>query len=302
MSRIHEALKKAAQERSSRLATGVAPDLAGLAADIQRPVVPPAVVSEAAVADLRAAADLPFLRFEELTRRCAHPTWHFDPRMSVFHGATVERTAAEHFRTLRSRLYQIAGIQPLRRVLVTSSVAGEGKTFVAANLAQSIVRQPERRVLLIDADLRVPALHQALGAPNTPGLTEFLRGEADEYAVIQKGTEGNLCFIPGGTLVSNPSELLLSDRMTQLLDLVTPVFDWIILDSPPTLPVHDASMLADRCDGVLFVVGAGSTDHEIAEKAIAEFREKNLLGAVLNGTSDRDSYGGYYGYRGKEKK
>jgi capsular exopolysaccharide synthesis family protein len=303
MSRIHEALKKAAQERSSQLSAGVAPDLVGIAADVNRSVVSATTVPETMVGDIRDSEAIPFLRFEDLVKRCAHPKWHLDPRMSVFHGADTGRIGAERFRTLRSRLYQIAGTRTLRRVLVTSSVAAEGKTFVAANLAQSIVRQPDRKVLLIDADLRASRLHQALGAPGTPGLTDYLRGEADEFAVIQNDMGGNLCFIPGGNEVSNPSELLLSERMTKLLDLVTPVFDWVILDSPPALPVHDASMLADLCDGVLFVVRAGGVDFELAEKASAEFQEKNLLGVVLNRVEKGESYGGYYsGYPNEDEK
>jgi capsular exopolysaccharide synthesis family protein len=186
-------------------------------------------------------------------------------------------------------------------VLVTSSVPAEGKTTVAANLAHSIMCQPDRRVLLIDADLRSSRMHQLLGAPSGPGLTDYLKGEADKYAVIQNGLEGNLCFIPGGSEVSNPSELLLGDRMKKLLDLVTPIFDWIILDSPPALAVHDASSLADLCDGVLFVLRAGETDHQLAEKASSEFLKKNLLGVVLNGVEKDASYGGYYeDYAGRD--
>jgi capsular exopolysaccharide synthesis family protein len=220
----------------------------------------------------------------------------------VFHGGDLQKIGAERFRTLRSRLSQIAATQTLKKVIVTSSIPAEGKTFVAANLANSIVRQRDRRVLLIDADLRASRLHLVLGAPASPGLTDYLRGEADESAVIQQGPDGNLFFIPGGALVSNPSELLLGDRMKLLLERVAPLFDWIILDSPPALPVHDASTLADLCDGVLFVVRAGQTDWEMAEKASAEFRDKGLLGVVLNGVEKGDSYGTYYyGYPATEK-
>src|SRR4029077_9201463 len=135
-----------------------------------------------------------------------------------------------------------------------------------------------------------------------PGLTEYLRGEADKCEVIQNGLEGNLCFIPGGSTVSNPSELLLSDRMKKLLDLVTPFFNWIILDSPPALTVHDGSILADLCDGVLFVVKAGETAHQLAEKASSEFLKKNLLGVVLNRAEKDAAYGGYYsGYVGDDQ-
>jgi protein-tyrosine kinase len=294
MSRIHEALKKAAQERSSQIATGVQPDLADVGAEVHRSTVAETHTAERIASSIRGSDGVPYLRFEDLVKGCAHPKWKLDPRMIAFQSVKNGGLGAERFRTLRSRLYQMAGTRPLRRVLVTSSVAAEGKTFVAANLAQSFVRQPDQRVLLIDADLRVSRLHQALGAPGTPGLTEYLRGEADEFAVIQKGGDDNLCLIPGGAEVTNPSELLLGDRMKKLLDLLTPVFDWIILDSPPALAVHDASSLADLCNGVLFVVKAGKTDHEVAEKASSEFLKKNLLGVVLNGVDKHGSYGDYY--------
>jgi protein-tyrosine kinase len=302
MSRIHEALKKAAEERSSRLASGSERGFVDVATDVNRTKFPSEEGDLPVRPDFPAERGLAFLDFAEIAKRCAHPKWQLDSRVNVFQAAGTDKIGAERFRTLRSRLYQIAGTRPLKKILVTSSVASEGKTFVAANLAQSIVRQNDRRVLLIDADLRSSRLHLNLGAPATPGLTDYLRGEANEFAVIQRGLEGNLYFIPGGNPVANPSELLLGERMSNLLKLVTPIFDWVILDSPPAMPVHDASMLADLCDGVLFVVQAGQTDFEIAEKASSEFRDKNLLGVVLNRVEQGDSYGGYYyGYPVVEK-
>jgi protein-tyrosine kinase len=302
MSRIHEALKKAAQERSSRLSSGTSPDFVDVATDVSRTTVPPEDRTLPLPGNLPPEQNSPFLCFEEFVKKCARAKWQLDPRNNVFLGADTDQSGAESFRTLRSRLYQIAGTRQLKSVVVTSSIPEEGKTFVAANLAQSIVRQDHRRVLLIDADLRISRLHKVLGAPATPGLTEYLRGEADEITVIQRGLEGNLCFIPGGSPVSNPSELLLGERMKHLLKLVAPVFDWLILDSPPALPVHDASMLADLCDGVLFVVRAGATNFEIAERASSEFRDKNLLGVILNRVEKHESYGGYYyNYRESEK-
>ena len=302
MSRIHEALKKAAQDRAAQTPTAVTADLVDGAAEINRHIEPAEEVTRAERLRLEAPdprlKDARVLNYEELVKRCSHPKWTLDARNSVFVGAESDRVGAERFRTLRSRLYQIAGAQQLKKLLITSSVPAEGKTFVAANLAQSIVRQPDRRVLLIDADLRASRLHQTLGAPSGPGLSDYLSGEVDEYAIIQNGLEGNLCFIPGGHQVTNPSELLLRDRMKTLLDRMAEVFDWIIIDSPPALPVHDASMLADQCDGVLFVVRAGSTDSEIAQRVAAEFRDKNLLGVVLNRVDSADTYSSYYYYGG----
>ncbi len=291
MSRIHEALKKAAQERSAQLAAGIQPDIA---VEIGAGLPSNREASRNSLADLSAPQTSEFLRYEQLVEHCAHPKWRIDSRSSVFDGAVPNAMGAERFRTLRSRLYQIAATRPLRRILITSSVAAEGKTFIAANLAQSMVRQPDRRVLLIDADLRASRLHLALGAPNKPGLTDYLRGDVDEYGVIQKGSDFNLCLIAGGQSVSNPSELLFSPRWQQLLDRVTPVFDWIIIDSPPALPVHDASSIADSCDGVLFVVRAGSTEVELAEKAATEFHDKKLLGVVLNRVDLADAPNDYY--------
>jgi len=293
MSRIHEALKKAAQERSSQLAASGEPSFLGVA-DAPRMSVPLRELAEPApgAPDLLEAPG--FLRYEDLIKRSNPARWRIDARTSVFEGADEASIGAERFRTLRSRLYQIAGSRPLRRIVVTSSVPAEGKTFVAANLAQSIVRQPDRKVLLIDADLRASRLHQVLGAPREPGLSDYLKGEADEFKVLQKGTDAHLCLIPAGSEVSNPSELLLNERMKRLLELVTPIFDWVIIDTPPALPVHDASMMADLCDGVLFVVRAGSTDNQMAAKAAAAFQEKNLLGVVLNRADGDAGYGGYY--------
>jgi len=235
-----------------------------------------------------------FLRFQKFVKNCPRPAWKVRVDGSVFCSDSLFPFGAERFRTLRSRLYQIADRQPIRRLLVTSSVAAEGKTFVAANLGQSCVRQANRSVLLIDADLRAPRLHLSFGAPVSPGLTEYLRGEADESQIIQVGPEETLCLVPAGGQVSNASELLHSERMRQFLDNMSQIFDWVILDSPPALAVHDASILADMCDGVLFVVRAGATDSAIAERAVAEFREKNLLGVVLNRVEKSDTYGEYY--------
>jgi protein-tyrosine kinase len=295
MSRIHEALKKAEQERASALET----DTVALPVDpvITSPL--PGNGANAAEKDVivptfptRLPGD--FLRFDDLRAHCAHPQWHLDPNSNVFFNADLSPVGAEQFRTLRSRLYQLRGSQPLRTILVTSALAGEGKTFVTSNLAQAIVRQPDRRALIIDADLRCSRLHMPLGAPSAPGLTEYLRGEADEVAVIQHGREGDLCLIPGGGEVTNPSELLANGRMKTLLNRVGPVFDWVIVDSPPCLPVADATILADLCDGVILVVRATSTPAETAQRAVQELQGRNIAGVVLNAAEAASGYNSYY--------
>ena len=239
-----------------------------------------------------------YLRLDELRQRCAKPVWKLDPESIVFSNEQSLSPCAEQFHTLRLRLYRMRQERPIRTLLVTSTVPNEGKTFVTLNLGEAIARQHERRALLIDADLRASRLHVPLGAPPSPGLADFLRGEADVYSIIQADKQNNLFFIPAGRPVSNPAELLSNMKLRELLNRVGPAFDWVILDAPPVLPVSDAGVLAGLCDGVLFVVRAGATTFDQAQMACQEFRGKNLVGVVLNRVEEREAYGAYPYYAG----
>ena len=309
MSRIHEALKKAEQERAAIATTETEVSLLqtepAAAVPTRNDEIPSQSEDILSRTVLQTTGSGQFLRFDDLRARCSRPAWHLDPNVNVFVNPDLSAGGSEQFRTLRSRLYQMRSNQPLRTLLVTSSIPTEGKTFVTNNLAQAIIRQPDRRALIIDADLRRSRLHVPLGAPSSPGLTDYLRGTADFISIIQQGQEGNLCFIPGGDEVANPSELIANGRMKLLLDRLAPIFDWIILDSPPCLVVADASMLADLCDGVLLVTRAGVTPTATAQRACQELRGRNVVGVVLNAI--RDSYKSqldyyYYGYGYGESK
>lgn len=313
MSRIHEALKKAEQERGAATLTqadspAVSDSVLTAASqtsdvfavesrEAESPMLGSLSIAPSITSQPISVSD--FLRFDELRKRCAHPEWNLDPNVNVFANPALSEHGAEQFRTLRSRLYQSRHSQPLRSLLVTSSVPGEGKTFVTVNLAQAIIRQPDRRAIVIDADLRCPRVHTLLGAPAAPGLTDYLRGEVDETAVIQFSPEGNLCLIPGGSDVTNPSELLSNGRLGTLIGRLAPVFDWIILDSPPCLPVADASILAGISDGVLLVVKSGSTPSAVAQRARQELQTRNIIGVVLNAVGDAHMYNSeyYHAYR-----
>jgi capsular exopolysaccharide synthesis family protein len=302
MSRIHEALKRAELERSAaQVAAAQSAVPTGLPLAVQ-PAASHQTENPKAPSDHAtnpaAAAGTGHFEFSELQmRRQVHERWTPDPYSDVFSPEQGGR-GAEQFRTLRSRLYQLRNHQPLRTLLVTSSMAGEGKTFVASNLARSIVCQSERRVLIIDADLRCPRLNIVLGAPPAPGLSDYLLGKADEPSIIQHGGEGNLCLIPCGTRVTHPSELLSNGRLKTLLDRVGPAFDWVILDSPPCLPVADAGIIAHWCDGVLLVVRAEFTPSAMILKSRQELKQRNVVGVVLNAAANHTRYGSYYGYGG----
>jgi protein-tyrosine kinase len=276
MSRIHDALKRAEQDRTTSMGGQVETTLAP--PDVEAVSMPPLGPSAAAVSFVGAS-----FTYEALLARCPQTNWTPDLRTMLFFEKDENRIGSEEFRTLRSRLYQIREKMSLKRLMVTSALPKEGKSFVAANLGQVLVRQHGRRVLIIDADLRSPGMHRHLGAPQTPGLSEYLLGECDEFSVLQRGPMENLFFLPAGRLASSPSELLANGRLKLLLQRVEPLFDWIIMDTPPVIPVADSTALANFCDGVLLVVRSNATPSDLARRAREEFQDKLLLGVVLNG-------------------
>ena len=304
MSRIHEALKRAEKERmaGSRPEASPRADQNSSEGTLHRERLPGPTGAGLAVPDQGGMEESPNpLAFEAWLANCPPTPWTPDPKKVLFPASHDHPLGGEEFRTLRSQLLHFRDAQPLRTLLVTSPLPQEGKTFVAANLAHSIVRQRERRVLLIDADLRWSRLHLSLGAPSTPGLSEYLRGSANEQAILQRGSLENLFFIPGGATAPNAAELLANGRLKGLLQRLAANFDWIIVDSPPAIPVSDAGLLAVMCDGVLMVVAAGRTPFDLAQKVRQQFRDKQLLGVVLNRAERGSSYGSFYRYSYPDK-
>lgn len=290
MSRIHEALKKAEQERALSQPSARTETPASV---IDAPAEMPASVAVGTT--VTAAAPVLGLSSESLLARSRETRWNPDQKTMLFFQGDEHASGTEEFRTLRSRLYHLREKQPLSTLLVTSALPKEGKSFTAANLAQVIVRQHGRRVLLIDGDLRNPQLHNLLGTEPGPGVSEYLRGEIDEGAILQRGPMENLFFVPAGRVGSNSAELLANGRMKTLLKRFEPVFDWIIVDSAPAVPVSDAAILSKDCDGVLLVVRSSSTPVDAAKRARNEFASRNVVGVVLNGINPELSpYMQYY--------
>jgi protein-tyrosine kinase len=303
MSRIHEALKKAEQERAASQGGTAQPSF------IAAPVADPPEFPEESAGSMPAPpSGNPMSTFgspfsvDGLLARCPPMDWKPDLRTMLFMNGDDSARGTEEYRTLRSRLYHLREKMTLKTLLVTSALPKEGKSFTASNLAQVMVRQHGRRVLLIDADLRGPRLHLMLGTTPGPGLSDYLQGKNDEFSVMQRGAIENLFFIPSGSGIEDPSELVANGRLKMLLQRVEPLFDWIIIDSSPAIPVSDASVLAKDCDGVLMVVRSNSTPSDVARKACQEFPERLLIGIVLNGTSeDAAPYARYY-YEAYERK
>lgn len=295
MSRIYDALSKAEQEATRKLFEG---------APAQATPEQVASTTAAAAAVAPASTEMPANAAiappaTSVGLQCSRAVWNRDGE-SVPFGRNGDAGRDEQFRSLRSRLYQIREKRPLKRLLITSALPEEGKSFVAVNLAHALCAQHGRKVLLVDADLRRARLHIAMGTKASPGLADCLLGDAGEEAIQHEGKQdgGELFFLPAGSHVDHPGDLLGSDRLSALMDRLSDYFDWIVIDTPPVAPVSDASVLAKHCDGLLLVVRAGSTPIEMAQAARQEFEVQVPVGVVFNGfesTLPPQYQRGYYG-------
>jgi capsular exopolysaccharide synthesis family protein len=205
---------------------------------------------------------------------------------------------AEAFRGLRTNLQYSQIDKPLKSVVVTSANPGEGKSTVATNLAVTYA-QSEKRVLLIDGDLRKPTVHNILDLNKKPGLTNMLFDNIDLSAGIQKTVVDNLHVITSGDSLTNPADLLGSQKMKRLLTLLQEKYDVVIFDSPPVLAATDASILSTITDGVIIVTSSRKTkvdDIKVTRDSIEGVNGK-ILGTVLNNFDHRENYGSKYSYQ-----
>jgi succinoglycan biosynthesis transport protein ExoP len=213
----------------------------------------------------------------------------------------------ESFRSIRTNVLFSSADEGSRLVVVTSSAPGEGKTAVSTNLSLALA-QAGHRVLLIDADMRKPRVHEVFSHPLAPGLSNLLVGDKQVSEAIRESPQPGLWLLPAGTYPPNPAELLGSKKFKDLTVFLQQYFDWVIIDTPPVMAVTDASIAANLAHGVLFVVGAEMTSRRVAQRAVEqlEMSQAKFLGAVLNRVDlehnayyysryYRPAYGGYYG-------
>jgi len=209
-----------------------------------------------------------------------------------------EGLAAEKFRFLSVRLRHLQQRRTLKRVLITSSMAEEGKSMIAANLACTLARKPQQKVLLLEGDLRRPSLMQRFGLGGLPGLSESLQGEAGLTINIYHLKTLGFWILPAGYPRRNPLEVMQSGKLPVLMDQLVTWFDWIVIDSPPMLPLADTSIWVRMADAVLLVTRPGRTAKRQLQRALEEIDPSKLLGALLNG-SEAATLGDYYHYYGK---
>lgn len=201
-------------------------------------------------------------------------------QISVLHHKSL---VAEQYRTIRTNI-EFSSVQiHLRSILVTSSVPGEGKSFSAANLA-AVFAQQEKKVLLVDADLRKPTIHETYQLENVQGLTNVLVGNASLGETVQKTLIDNLYVLTSGPTPPNPAELLSSKAMGELIQEMYSRYSLVIFDSPPLLAVADGQILANQTDGSVLVVLSGKTKMDTVQKAKDALQQSKakLLGALLN--------------------
>jgi capsular exopolysaccharide synthesis family protein len=215
------------------------------------------------------------------------------PRIIV---ATSPRTVIhEAYQMLRANLKFISHKQ-VRTIVVTSSVAGEGKSEVSANLAAAIA-QTGKRVLLVDADMRQPSQHHLWGLMNVKGLSNLLVDRVKLNRVVQK-ISSNLSLLTAGVIPPNPVALIDSESMNNLIQTMAGEYEYIIFDTPPLAGTADAAVLGKMADGVLMVVrpGIANSDSAIAAKSLLARSEANILGLVANGVSVKHEPGSYFYY------
>ena len=203
--------------------------------------------------------------------------------------------AAEKMRFLGVRLRQMQQSRALKRVLVTSTIPEEGKSFVSANLAGILARR-KQRVLLIEGDLRRPTLSEQLGLGRLVGLGEWLQGNHSEVSNIYRVEGPGFWMLPAGTPPSNPLELMQSGSLSWLMSQLANMFDWVIVDSPPLLPLADTTVWARMTDGILLVTRQGVTQKRMLERGLETIKKSEILGVVMNGCTDSSVTNYYQAY------
>ena len=289
MSRVYEALQRSQGDKSN--ASPLVPDQAEYSA-----------VGGAAAALATEPVDATWLNVPP--ERVLRPTPTPEQRLVTL--TEPEGTGAEMFRVLATRLAHMQNKRRLQKLLITSSAVDEGKSVVAANLALTLARRPNERVLLMEADLRRPTVSALFSSTPLQGVTEWSEGKLPLENALYQLRDSQLWLMASGHALEDPLPLLESDRFAKMLDTIAQSFDWVLIDATPMFPMADSISLSRVCDGVLVVVREGFTRRKVLNKAVESIDRSKLLGVVFNQASmlnvDYNHYYGGYGSSGKSKK
>jgi len=301
MSRLFDALQRSGTEQ-----TGVEhPDMMSVATEVFEAPLNPVLAPKAAATPAPEVAisgpedaitETPAQILDEATR-AQFPTLRVSPAPAsrLVFLTEPDSLAAEKFRFLGVRLRQMQRNRPLKKVLVTSTIPQEGKSLVSANLA-GVLAGRKQNVLLLEGDVRRPVLAQQFGLGGLAGLGEWLRNGGTTLANIYHLAGPGFWLMPAGTSPENPLELLQSGKVSQLMTQLSALFDWIIVDSPPLLPLADTTVWARLTDGALLVTREGITEKAALQRGLEILQKSDLLGVVLNGRADLDTKRYYHRY------
>jgi capsular exopolysaccharide synthesis family protein len=281
MSRIDEALARASgtRPRSTAAAQPLPPDAEGVFAS------EPEAASGAAVAEAELPADLPAdVAAAEPQTAIESPDaedFRHLPQAEKLAGAVRDETSTEQYRRLAGRLHMAQAEHGTRIVMITSAIPGEGKTLTATNLALTLSESYKRQVLLVDADLRRPWVHELFQIPNVSGLNDGLRGEDDRKVPLLRLTD-HLTVLTAGRPDRDPMSILSSPRMRRVLQEAARRFEWVLVDTPPVAMLTDAHLLSALVDAVLLVIESGRTPLAAINTAVEAVGRDRILGVVLN--------------------
>jgi capsular exopolysaccharide synthesis family protein len=208
----------------------------------------------------------------------------------------IPRVSLEQYRKLASTLHQAQIERNLTVIMVTSALSREGKSLTSTNLALTLADSFHRSVLLIDADLRRPCLHEMFQLPNAAGLSDALQAETEKKLSVFQVTP-TLCLLPAGRPEGSPMSLLVSDRMRRVLEEASQKFDWVIIDTPPIALLPDGHLMSTLADAVVLVIGAGETQLPVIQKVVDALGRQRIIGTVLNRVTDETAaFGDYDSY------
>jgi capsular exopolysaccharide synthesis family protein len=205
---------------------------------------------------------------------------HLDARLIT--AASTDAAVAEQYRALRTRILHADPMSPVNVVMITSPGRGEGKTLTAGNLGLAMAQEWQRRICIVDADLRRPQMHRIFGLPEGPGLCDVLTGRATLEEALVTLEEHQVTLLPAGNVPAHPAELLGTTAMRRMMDTLRSQFDRVVVDTAPATPLADVSILAPLVDRVLLVIRAGVTTKPSIHDAVSSIDPSRLLGFVLN--------------------
>lgn len=289
MSRIDQALERARRTRPDQVPAGTAPDGAPAEALFNEPWdvghEPRTPVVEARPRPARSVVSL--------LHQTSAPVLHPELAEKAVSTPGTPPLAVEQYRRLTAKLHHAQLERQVKRIMVISAIAGEGKTLTSVNIGLTLSRSHKRRVLMIDTDLRRPTLHAAFRVPGEPGLREAVQRPSREPLPFVQIDE-RLALLPAGKSMTDPLQVLTSDRAREILSAAGEDYDWVIVDTAPLALLPDANVLADVVDGAVLVISAGRTPHDLVLKAVRLLGRERILGVVLNGVDPRDASAAQY--------